>query len=324
MSTSEESTSPSRGFPGLGPVLGLFGLYLLTVLGGVLLASPFEQAGVPTFENPESVTNVGLIFVEIVIFTGIFILILRYKRGLGLLRAIILTVFGYATYLAVAGAFTAVPMIEFIALALGVAVWLVLWFYPEWYVIDVTAVIAGAAIIAQLGNGLGPLPVLLFLVGMAAYDAYAVYVSEHMQTLGGGIGELRLPMVYIVPQSLPYSMDEMEDPFEEADSTTTQADTGTQDRPMLLGLGDAVVPGLLAVSGGQFLDAAPLVDGTILNAPAVGALVGSVVGLIGLLVLLYFVKRAHAGLPVLNTCVFFGYLGGAVSAGIPIAQALGL
>jgi len=84
------------------------------------------------------------------------------------------------------------------------------------------------------------------------------------------------------------------------------------------------VPGLLAVSAGQFLPADPLVAGTILNAPALGAMVGSVVGLGGLLALLYAIERAHAGLPVLNACVIAGYLLGALAASVPVATALGL
>jgi len=334
-----EMPTGDRSRPALGPVIGLFALYLLTVIGGVALASPFEATGVQTFENPENVANVGLIFLEIVIVTVLFILITRYDYGMRMLRLLVLSVFGYATNLAVTG--TGLPFSEFVGPLLGIAVFLALLVHPEWYVIDAAAVVAGAAIIAQFGNGLGPLPALTFLIGMAAYDAYAVYVSEHMQQLGGGIGELKLPMMYVVPHSLSFSMDDLGNPFEETGDGSESGDpTGetdaesepgeaseespARDTPLLLGLGDAIVPGLLAVSGGQFLDATPLIAGTIVNAPALGAILGSVVGLGGLLVLLHVVERAHAGLPVLNACVILGYLAGAAAAGIPIATAVGL
>jgi presenilin-like A22 family membrane protease len=78
------------------------------------------------------------------------------------------------------------------------------------------------------------------------------------------------------------------------------------------------------VSAGQFLPAEPLIAGTIVNVPALGAILGSAVGLAGLLGLLYAIERAHAGLPVLNTCVILGYLAGVVAAGVPIRTALGL
>ena len=336
--TSSEEPTRERSLPAPGPVVGLFALYLLTVVGGIALSAPFETAGVQTFEDPGNVANVGLIFAEILVVTALFILITRYGYGMRVIRVLVLGVFGYATYLAVFG--SGLPASEVLGVTLGVAVFLGLLVHPEWYVIDAVAVVAGAAIIAQLGNGVGPLPALVFLVGMAAYDAYAVYVSEHMQQLGGGIGDLKLPMMYVVPPSLSFSMDEMGDPFEgetESGDGDEQAaeepgvDTGENreegddpETPILLGLGDAIVPGLLAVSAGQFLPADPLIAGTVLNAPALGAVVGSVVGLVGLLGLLYAIERAHAGLPVLNACVILGYLGGALAAGVPVATALGL
>jgi presenilin-like A22 family membrane protease len=81
----------------------------------------------------------------------------------------------------------------------------------------------------------------------------------------------------------------MGNPFEEAedDEENVEEDHDEsapgEETPIILGLGDAIVPGLLAVSGGQFLappnaSAEPLIAGTILNAPALGALLGSVVG----------------------------------------------
>ncbi len=345
--SDEAPGSAERSLPAPGPILGLGALYLLTILGGVALAGPFETAGVQTFEDPESVANVGLIFAEIVIITVLFILITRYGYGLRVLRVLVLGVFGYATHLAVFG--SGLPAADVVGPVLGVAVFTALLVYPEWYVIDAAAVVAGAAIVAQFGNGLGPLPALVFLVGMAAYDAYAVYVSEHMQQLGGGIGELKLPMMYVVPPSLSFSMEDLGNPFEEeaddpggsgdpddpGDGESVPEDSESEagenreesvgrETPILLGLGDAIVPGLLVVSAGQFLPAEPLIAGTIVNAPALGAILGSVVGLAGLLGLLYAIERAHAGLPVLNTCVILGYLAGAVVAGVPIATALGL
>jgi presenilin-like A22 family membrane protease len=337
--TASEEPTANRSLPAPGPVAGLFGLYLLTIVGGVALSAPFESAGVQTFEDPGNVANIGFVFVEIVVITALFILITRYGYGLRVLRVFVLGVFGYATYLAVFGA--GLPASEVLGAVLGAGVFLALLLHPEWYVIDAVAVVAGAAIIAQFGNGVGPLPALIFLVGMAVYDAYAVYVSEHMQQLGGGIGELKLPMMYVVPPSLSFSMDEMGDPFEnEGDDPATgesgadadekddagenREEDASRETPLLLGLGDAIVPGLLVVSAGQFLPAEPLIAGTILNAPALGAVVGAVVGLGGLLGLLYLIERAHAGLPVLNACVILGYLGGALAAGVPIATALGL
>ena len=93
---------------------------------------------------------------------------------------------------------------------------------------------------------------------------------------------------------------------------------------LFVGLGDAVIPTILVASAATFLEAPrielPLVA---LNYPALGAMVGT---LVGLLALLYMVLggRAHAGLPLLNGGAIGGYLLGALASGIPIAVALGL
>jgi presenilin-like A22 family membrane protease len=43
-----------------------------------------------------------------------------------------------------------------------------------------------------------------------------------------------------------------------------------------------------------------------------------------LLLLVHRVERAHAGLPPLNGGVVLGYLAGALAAGVPLPEALGL
>ncbi|WP_049924966.1 presenilin family intramembrane aspartyl protease PSH [Halopiger goleimassiliensis] len=93
---------------------------------------------------------------------------------------------------------------------------------------------------------------------------------------------------------------------------------------LFIGLGDAVIPTILVVSAAYFLEAGTLdVPGLVVNVPAVGALVGTIAGL---LVLLYMVLkgRAHAGLPLLNGGAIGGYLVGALASGVPLLTALGL
>jgi presenilin-like A22 family membrane protease len=61
-----------------------------------------------------------------------------------------------------------------------------------------------------------------------------------------------------------------------------------------------------------------------LNAPALGALGGALVGMVALNVILFRFRRAHAGLPALNAGVIGGYLLGAAVGGVPLVEALGL
>jgi presenilin-like A22 family membrane protease len=181
------------------------------------------------------------------------------------------------------------------------------------------------------------------------YDAISVYGTEHMLTLAEGVMDLKVPVVLVVPLSLSYSFldeappaesgeddtgtDEGADPADEddaamadggGDEATTPAPDDERDA-FFIGLGDAVMPAVLVASAGFFapVGVSSLVPGIALTLPALTAIVGTN---LGLLVLMYFVMqgRAHAGLPLLNGGAIGGYLVGALAAGIPLVQALGL
>lgn len=313
--TDDSETGDADGGSGRGlvPVLGVFVLFALTVAGAVALAPGFRDAGLRTFEDASSVGNSAFILVEILVVTLVFLAAQRFGFGMTLIRALLVLVFAISIQLAVGVAFS--PLVSWAwtaAVPVAAVTAVVLWVYPEWYVVDAVAVVAGAAITAQLGISLGPLPVVVLLVAMALYDAFSVYVSGHMVELAQGVGEMKLPMVFVVPASLDFSLRDTDDLLDQRSEVA------------ILGLGDAFFPGLLAVSGGVFLDAAPLVAGTILNLPAVGALLGGLVGMVALQYIATRIEGAHAGLPALNGGVLGGYLLGALAAGVPLAAAVGL
>lgn len=337
---------------------GLVALWLVTILGGMALADEVAATGAVLFEDPDEVGNVGIFGVYVLVATGVMLLGFRYAR-LVHLRAVGAVVFGLfaGTFVAIAtgvgsvaggGALTGLPTTP-VPIAVGLLVAAVLFVYPEWYVIDLAGVALGAVIIPMLGLGFGPLPIVVLLVVWAAYDAYSVYVSGHMKELATGAGDLKLPILYVVPHSVSYSLvddglelgldeDDRDDPDEpgapadrsggesvedrsaEAPEASANAGPGVQ----LLGLGDAIIPGMLAVSAGAFLEAPAVVPALNANLPALGAIAGGFLGMGALLVLLHRVEGAHAGLPPLNAGVLLGYLAGAVAAGVPVTTALGL
>jgi presenilin-like A22 family membrane protease len=316
------------------PYLGIVALYTGTVLGGLALADEMAGLGLVLFDDPGNVGNVGVFAVLVLAATGVMVLAFRYEVGDLLVRAFLLASAGSLTAVTVAvvtgvgrvatgGAALGLPTGPVsAAVAVGTAV--VLWFYPEWWVNDLAAVVFGAAAIPMLGLGFAPLPVVVLLVLWAAYDAYAVYVSGHMQELAAGLGDLRAPIVFVVPHSPSYSLrTEGLDLAAPDDEDGTDGEDGMHN-VALLGLGDALIPGMLAVSAGAFLDAPVVVPVLNANLPALGALVGGLVGLGGLLYLVHRVEGAHAGLPPLNAGVLGGYLVGAVAAGVPLTAALGL
>ena len=127
----------------------------------------------------------------------------------------------------------------------------------------------------------------------------------------------------------PTTPDDTEDEPAASDDTEggpTEAEPAEDlDRDALfIGLGDAVIPTVLVVSAAFFIEAGTIdVPIIALNLAALGAMVGTIAGL---LVLMYMVLkgRPHAGLPLLNGGAIGGYLIGAVASGLSIVTALGL
>ena len=111
----------------------------------------------------------------------------------------------------------------------------------------------------------------------------------------------------------------------DADAAETPEDPFARDA-FFIGLGDAVIPTILVASAAFFRPGDALlldVPGIALTVPALGAMLGTLVGLV---VLLWMVMkgRAHAGLPLLNGGAIAGYLLGATIAGVALVDALGI
>ncbi len=113
-------------------------------------------------------------------------------------------------------------------------------------------------------------------------------------------------------------------PTTDSDKPDSETDSLPERDALFIGLGDAVIPTILVASAAFFIDAGTIsVPLIALNGPALGAMIGT---LAGLLVLMYMVLqgRAHAGLPLLNGGAISGYLLGALASGVPLLVALGL
>lgn len=123
--------------------------------------------------------------------------------------------------------------------------------------------------------------------------------------------------------SEPVDAIDSDGPTDDGDGGEAAPDEFERDA-LFIGLGDAVIPTILVASAAYFLDTTALaVPGIVLNVPALGAIVGTIAGL---LVLMHMVLqgRPHAGLPLLNGGAIGGYLLGALASGVSLATALGL
>jgi presenilin-like A22 family membrane protease len=328
---------------------GIVGIFLLVQVGALALVEPFDRAGYQAVEDPQDPTNSILYLVLILVATGVMLAVIRFGVD-WLLRAMLVgagAYIGLFVFRVLLPPVATLPVAGFpvnllawtAALALGV----MLWVHPEWYVIDAAGVVMGAGAAALFGISFGVLPALLLLAVLAVYDAISVYGTEHMLTLASGVMELKVPIVLVVPLSLSYSYPDadMPDPVEDeggADDAdrddpdaTVEPDGAGDERPfdrdaLFIGLGDAVIPTVLVASAAFFAPESVStvgLPGLSVPLPAVTAMVGTIAGLVVLLRMV-LKGRAHAGLPLLNGGAIAGYLVGALVGGLTLVQALGI
>jgi presenilin-like A22 family membrane protease len=272
-------------------------LFIAVELLALAFAPSFEAAGLQATENAEDPTNSVLYFGAILVFTVFILAAVRLGYDI-VLRAIILGSVGILCFYALS---VLVPPVAAGVAAVVIAA--LVGVYPEWYVIDTAGVLMGAAGAGIFGISFGILPALILLVALAVYDAIAVYRTKHMLTLADGVMDLKLPVMFVVPRRPGYS-------FVKDSGEVTE--DGERDA-LFMGLGDAVIPGVLVASAAHFVG----------YAPAAGALVGALVGF-------FFLMREvakgepHAGLPLLNGGAVAGFFLAAYLVGVTPLEAVGI
>jgi presenilin-like A22 family membrane protease len=291
-------------------ILALAGLLAAAHLVALLLAAPFLAADVQAFPDPNALTNALFYFVLILAFTGVVLFLVRKHRE-GVLKYVVLgaititMLFVFSIPFALAFSFLPEPWASLAAtqgtllLAFGLAYALLI--YPEWWVVDATGFAVAAGVTAIIGISFGILPALVFLIALAIYDAVAVYRTKHMIALADAVTGLRLPILLVVPKSLPYS-------FRAQPGLQEELDEGTERAAMFMGLGDIIIPGILVVSA--FANLEPLVTALGVTSNLLVGLATLVGTLLGFAVLMRFVMRGRpqAGLPLLNTGAILAYL----------------
>lgn len=341
-------------------VTGIVGIFLLVQLGALALVKPFETAGYQAVEDPSDPTN-SLVYVgAIIIATAVMLAAIRYNADwlirLGVIGASgMLAFYVFSVVLPPIGPVDGIAFPAFLGAILLAGA---LWIYPEWYVIDAGGIVIGSGAAGLFGISFGVLPALLLLTILAIYDAISVYGTEHMLTLASGVMDLRLPVVLVIPLTFSYSFLDADPPpttggnggnseapedrepvsgestgANETDEERDDEDTSTEDGgspesmdrdAFFIGLGDAVIPAVLVASAAFFVPADSLgVPGIALTLPALGAMAGTLVGLL-ILMRMVIRGRAHAGLPLLNGGAITGYLLGAIAEGLTLVNALGI
>lgn len=348
----------------LAAALATGGLFALVQIGALAVVQPFAATGFHPPANPSNPITGILYFGAILVATGLMLAAIRLGVD-RLIRTVVLLTSTVLTWtvlaVLIARAFPTLPS-GLIAAVVAVGLTLLLFVYPEWYVIDTAGVVMGAGAAALFGITVGLLPAISLLVILAVYDAVSVYGTKHMLTLAASAIDLRIPVLFVVPTTLSYSFldatetgsdqpaNRVPDPRSGDIGDRAGADANTGNSPpmtdppvtknrtakngdptgvpldrdaLFVGLGDAVMPTILVVSAAFFLPAPRYDLPVLLNLPALGAAGGTMVGL-GALQVLVFRGRAHAGLPLLNGGAITGYIVGALAAGVSLVEALGI
>jgi len=277
-------------------------LLLLTVeIGSILISLPVQAAGITAFEDPTSVANPFIFIAILLVFTGLLLLLIKYRQ-VKVMSAII----GISIFLTFGYIFAAlVPLVlgdtaeaTIVTLILSIIAMVLLYKYPEWYVIDSLGILIGAGVASIFGVSLDILPVVVLLILLAVYDAISVYKTKHMITLAEGVIDLKTPILFVIPKRRGYSF---------IRDGIGKLDEGGERAAFIIGMGDLIMPSILVVSANVFLKGWRLLG--IINLPALGAILGS---LVGLGVLLSFVAsgKPQAGLPPLNGGTILGFLVG--------------
>jgi presenilin-like A22 family membrane protease len=272
-------------------------LFVITVQVLAIATMPaFSASGNRIFENPESTANPIIYILFIIGFTALLLIAMKLKKGWMVGGDIILSI--AATIYFILSTFVA--PVPGMALTLGLV--LLLRFYPEWYVIDITGILICAGISSLFGISMTTLPALILLIVLAVYDAISVYKTRHMVTLAEGVINIKAPLLFVVPKQEGYS-------FRKEQMQLSEDGRGA----FFLGLGDAIIPTVLVVSANWSLHATELF-GLGLNAPALGAMLGTYIGFAALMTTSR--DKPQAGLPFLNGGTMLGFLAGCALAGV--------
>ncbi len=296
MSSSEKSIKDYL------PILSMGGLILIVQILALFLSMPMKANEMQAFEDPTQVSNSIYYIIMILVFT-LFVLLalkknMKWVISLFIYLAIITTL--YYVFFALFTLFPALSGFEAVAsFVLSAGITVLLYKYPEWYIVDIAGICIAAGVSALIGISLSVIPVIILLLLLAIYDAISVYKTKHMITMAEGIMDLKLPILFVIPKNLNYSF--LQEDFK----------SGEKREAFFMGLGDAVMPTLLVVSANVFMISKGI------SYPVIGAILGTLAGHI-VLSILVMSGKPQAGLPFLNSGVILGFFIGVLLSGASI------
>lgn len=288
--------------------MGIF-LVLVQVIS-IMLAQPMIDNDFQFTEDPGNIWN-SVYYIGLILLFTLFILYAMKKQIKWVIHGFILFAVAstlYYVFFAIFANFTDDVTNSWLTLVISLLLTVLMYKFPEWYVIDTIGILIGAGVVAIFGISFAILPTIVLLILLAVYDAISVYQTKHMLTLAEGVMDMKVPILFVIPRHLDFSFRKY------------KYDAEGEREAFFMGLGDAIMPTILVVSANVFYLQAAYIDLPfigVLNSPALGAALGTIIGFSALMVLVAKGKP-QAGLPFLNTGAILGYVIGCIAAGVPI------
>jgi len=188
-------------------VLGLFVAYNLI---SAIAAGEMPQPGIIS-DNPNDPLNAVVLIAQILVFTGVLLIAMRFLKKrvsifLKIFESFVVLITSLVVFSLVFG--TIVPGIAFpgwtFGDAFGTAAAMLLVIarialHKNIFLRNVSSVLATSAVGALIGVIFGLVPVLIFIIALAAYDYIAVFKTKHMVALAKGIQGKNLAFTIAMP-----------------------------------------------------------------------------------------------------------------------------
>ena len=281
------------------PVFLMGCLFVLIHGLALIITDTFEQAGMQAFKNPNDPINIIFIVGILIVVTLVIIILSKFFKK-QIIQFLILGAIGYTAAYVFIPLFSLIffDVISIVLSVIGAIVLIVILYkYPEWYIIDISGIIVGTGAIAIFGISLGILVVIVLLLILVVYDAISVYKTKHMIDLADTVMDLKLPVLLVIPKKLHYSL------IKETKSLKEKIDEGEERDAFFMGLGDIVMPGILVIAiYRNIANGLPL---------ALSALIGTLIGF-SMLMIFVIKGKPQAGLPFLCGGAIAGYVIGSL------------
>jgi len=199
--------------------------FVFIVQAGALWLSATEYINSqPPLENPESVGYSFYYIIVLLIFTAIMVFMIKMNKTLvirGIIYFAICTTLFYVFTAIFDKAFGYTDTTLIIAFIGAVLFTIVLYKYPEWYVIDAAGLLISISACAVIGVSLSYMPIIVLMIALLIYDFISVYKTKHMMTLASGMMRLKLPILFVIPKRWSYSY--IKEDFSDGEENETAA-----------------------------------------------------------------------------------------------------